>query len=330
MSRLYCTYFDHRYLAKGLVMVRSLRRWGADAQIWVLCLSPEAEAALRALKEPGIHPLSLTELEKGDDALARAKADGRGTVEYYFTLTPSLIRYVMNAVPDAGMVTYLDGDLWFVADPEPVYREMGDASVLIIPHGFTARMRHLERFGIYNVGWVSFRDDIKGRTCLEWWRARNNEWCFDRVEDGRYADQGYLDQFPELFAGVHVLENVGANLAPWNVAARKVRLQDHRLYADSDPVIFFHFHGLKRLGVGEYLTSHGFYRAPLTPLVREALYRPYLAQVEAVETTLERRFGSSDRSAVRELHAVRGGWLARLRNTLKLVLSRHRGLTVKT
>jgi len=69
----------------------------------------------------------------------------------------------MRAAPGAEIVTYLDGDLWFLADPEPVYREMGLSSVLIIPHGFAPVMKHRERYGVYNVGWVSFRADARGK-----------------------------------------------------------------------------------------------------------------------------------------------------------------------
>jgi hypothetical protein len=329
MTRVYCSYFDHRYLSRGVVMIRSLRRHVSNAQVWVLCLSVEAERILREMDEPGVHPIALRDLESGDEELAAAKADGRGTVEYYFTLTPSLVRYVMNREAAAEIVTYLDGDLWFTADPELVYQEMGSASVIIIPHGFTERMRHLERFGIYNVGWVSFRNDADGRACLEWWRQRNNEWCFDYVDNGRYCDQGYLDQFPRLFASVHVLLNRGANLAPWNVAARHISERDGNLYAGGDRVLFFHFHGLKRLGDQEYLTSHGFYRAPLSALVRNALYRPYLAEIADIERQLETRFGAVDRSSVRELHSPGDTFLANVRGRLKLAYSRWQGVTVR-
>jgi len=187
MSKVYCTYFDHRYLTKGLVMIRSLRRHVPGAQIWVLCLDARAHGMMEELAEPGVRAIALCDFEAGDAALAKAKADGRSVVEYIFTLTPTLVRYVMRIVPEAEIVTYLDGDLWFLADPEPVYREMGSASVLIIPHGFEPRMKHLERHGIYNVGWVSFRRDSQGTACFEWWRERTNEWCLDQVDAGRFA-----------------------------------------------------------------------------------------------------------------------------------------------
>jgi len=326
--RAYCTYFDHRYLAKGLTMIRSLRRHVPDAQIWVLCLDDRAYEMMVSLAEPGVRAIALADFEAGDAALAKAKADGRGRVEYIFTLTPSLVRYVMRAAPEAAIVTYLDGDLWFVADPEPVYREMGAASVVIIEHGYVPEMKHLEITGIYNVGWVSFRNDANGTACVEWWRERTNEWCLDCVDAGRFADQGYLNQFPQLFAGVHALAHRGANLAPWNVAARTISSRGGVLYADEDPVLFFHFHGVKRMKTGEYLTAHGAYKAPLVPLVRDLLYRPYLREVSSITREVEARFGAIEPVPERKLRGHKAKRPSRLKETLKTALNRWRGYIV--
>jgi hypothetical protein len=284
MSRSYCCYFDHRYLARGLTMIRSLRRHEPEAEVWVLCLNQAAHRGLSRLNEPGVRLLALEEIEADDEALLRAKGDGRSLIEYYFTLTASLVRYVMSRA-GAGIVTYLDSDLYFFTSPQPIYDEMGDASVLIIPHGFVAAMRHLERFGRYNVGWVSFRNDVSGKACLEWWRDRSNEWCSDVVDDagGRYCEQRYLDRFAENFSGVHVLAHPGANLAPWNVAAHRLSLADGRVQVDGAPLLFFHFHGLKRIGEQRFYAIHWEYRGPMTELMRVQIYQPYLVELLAVE-----------------------------------------------
>ena len=92
---VYCTCFDHRYLPRGVAMIRSLRRFAPDAQVWVVCLSDAAHQALVAMAEPGVQAVCLAEFENGDAALLRAKQDGRSLIEYYFTLTPSLIRYTL-------------------------------------------------------------------------------------------------------------------------------------------------------------------------------------------------------------------------------------------
>src|SRR5258706_9619471 len=129
MSREYCTLFDHRYLAHGLAMIRSLRRVSPHSTVWVLCLDDLAQNILSQIAEPGVRTVSLAALEARDSSLAAARCDGRSLVEYYFTCKASLIAYVLQASPDAEMVSYLDADLWFFANPAPMFQEAENATV---------------------------------------------------------------------------------------------------------------------------------------------------------------------------------------------------------
>jgi len=257
--------------------------------MWVLCLSSTAYDILNRIAEPGVRPIALSDFEADDAPLAVAKQDGRSQIEYYFTCTPSLIRYVMRAAPQAELVTYLDSDLGFFADPEPIYREAGNASIIVVPHRFPPALRHLEICGIYNVGWVSFRQNAEALSCIEWWRTRCLEWCSDWVDsvNQRFADQRYLDRFPSLYPGTHVLQHKGANLAPWNLGTDSVSLESGRVIVGGrDPIIFFHFHGLKTFGKRTFLTTLEVYRVPLTSIVRKAIYLPYLKEIRRIETEL--------------------------------------------
>src|ERR1051325_9889605 len=101
---------------------------------------------------------------------------------------------------------------------------------------FSQQHRSREKFGIYNVGWVSFRNDARGRLVLRWWRERCVDWCFDVVEDARFGDQKYLDDWPQRFEGVHVVQHQGANLAAWNVANHLVTERDGVLFVDEVPL----------------------------------------------------------------------------------------------
>src|SRR5207244_8164736 len=95
------------------------------------------------------------------------------------------------------------------------------------------------------VGWVSFRRDAHALACLHWWRERCLEWCYDRYEDGRFADQKYLDDWPSRFQRVAVLQHKGANLAPWNLANYTIRANGDRVLVDEAPPILSHFQDRK-------------------------------------------------------------------------------------
>ena len=245
-TRRYCTYFDRHYLLRGLALYRSLKQHAEPFTLHVLCFDDFSYDVLTKLAQPDLLPIALADFERHDAALSAAKAT-RSKVEYYFTCSPSLPIYVLKLCPEIELLTYLDADLFFYSSPEPIFDELGDGSILIGEHRYPPDLRYLEVHGIYNVGLLSFRRDRNGLACLEWWRARCLEWCFDRPEDGKYADQKYLDDWPTRFEGVVVLQHKGAGLAPWNWKNYAVTVQNGQMEVDRQPLLFFHFHGLKIL-----------------------------------------------------------------------------------
>jgi hypothetical protein len=271
----FCTYFDSNYLTRGLALYFSLRRQCGDIELFVLCMDEGAHASLSQLTLPGIVPVRLTELEAADPALAEAKAN-RSRIEYYFTCTASLPLYIMRHSSGIDLITYLDADLYFYSSPEPLFEELGSGSVGMIAHRFSDSLRDRERFGLYNVGWLSFRNDEAGIECLEWWRAQCIEWCYDRLEGDRFADQKYLDRWPDRFRGVVVLNHPGGNLAPWNVERHRLSVQGNDVVVDGKSLIFFHFHGLKQKGQWLYDPSWKEYAVRPSRILRTRIYLPYL------------------------------------------------------
>lgn len=301
-QRVYCTYFDHNYLSRGLALYHSLQRHAAGSRLWVLCLSEACYRALVALDLPHLVPRRLADFEAADPEVAATRSK-RSLIEYYFTCSPAWVLFVLNSEPDAEWVTYLDSDLFFFASPEPIYAEMQDAAFGIIPHHFTKRMASMRRFGIYNVGWVSVRRCDEGIAALRWWRERCIEWCHDFVEGDRFADQRYLDRLPELFPNVHVIQNLGANLAPWNFADLCVEWRDGSVLVEERyPLLFFHFHGVKRSG-RHYFNSHRVFRAPFPNLVRQRIYQPYIVALAAAEAEASSHLEDEQITIVRTLAA---------------------------
>lgn len=283
MTREFCTYFDSRYLARGLALAESLRVHCPDHRLWVLCLDDASYQALRVLALREVVPIPLEAFEAGDVALLAAKQT-RSTIEYYFTCTPSLPLFVLRSDASVQMVTYIDADLFFFSSPEPLFSEMGGRSIAIVPHRFPAGGRHFERYGVYNVGWLTFRRTEEGLACLRWWRERCLEWCFDREEPGRFADQKYLDDWPDRFASVHVIRDAGANVAAWNLANHRVSRGPSGVLIDGEPLIFFHFHHLKRRASWWFETDCGSHRARLTSVLKQDVFTPYFRSLDRHET----------------------------------------------
>lgn len=267
-------------------MYSSLVRHCPQFRLWILCLDQECYDFFESRNLDYIVPISLYEFERENVDLALAKQN-RSLIEYYFTCTASFTSYVMNQNHSLDLLTYLDADLFFFSDPEPIYRELENHSVGIIEHRFPESMKKLERYGIFNVAWVSFRRDEAGLACLELWRTQCLEWCYDRLEAERFADQKYLDRWPELFDRVRIIEHKGANLAPWNVARYRITEVNDSVSVDGDNLLFYHFHGIKRVGSWPIFdTGLGDSRARLTPVLRAHVYRQYLLAQLDTESSL--------------------------------------------
>lgn len=280
----FCTYFDSNYVARGLALYRSLERHVSAFRLWVLCLDDSVYEVLRKLALPRMALITLSELESGDEALLHAKSD-RNRAEYYFTCTPSLILHILSNYSEVDMISYVDADLFFFSNPSPLYDEFRAGSILIVAHRFPERLRKLEVYGIYNVGLLCFQKDEAAFACLHWWRERCLEWCYDRVEDGRFADQKYLDDWPTRFRGVVVLQHKGAGLAPWNLANYRLEAGNGQLTVDSQPLVFFHFHGLRRIGRWLYDPALLRFGVHVTTRIKQ-MYDTYVQELRKVNQWL--------------------------------------------
>lgn len=288
--RYFCTYFDSNYLVRALPMIESLRQnCDGEFKMFALCLDDEVYEILNTLAPDGVVPIALRDLENADGDLEAVKTN-RSRVEYYFTCTSCFLRYLFNKYLIIDLLTYVDADLFFYSSLRSLYDELGPGSVLVIPHRFPKRLRDKERFGCYNVGLLTFRRDGEGLRCVDWWRARCLEWCFDKVEDQRFADQKYLDSWPALFRQVCISEHWGAGLAPWNVERYTISKVGGRILVDGQSLIFYHFQGYKQLSacyVDAGISCDGFQFA--ATVIRN-IHLPYVETVMRARHLLRVRF----------------------------------------
>lgn len=291
----YCTFFDKNYLSRGLALHHSLERHCGAFELWILCMDAETEQTLAKAALRNVRLVSSRELEDADQGLVTAKMN-RSRIEYYFTSKASLVLHVLNRCPEANRVTYLDADLFFFAAPELLEEELAGCSVAISPHRFSIKNKHLEAHGLYNAGWLMFRRDPDGLACLEWWRERCLEWCRDVVDEGRYADQKYIDRFPSMFRNVRVVQHPGANLAPWNLDNVALDCTENTVRTNGRPLIFFHFHGFKRIVAGIFDAGTSRYGAKLSNVARSHVYGSYLRCVNQCGRKIE--MGSDTRLEV--------------------------------
>jgi hypothetical protein len=229
----------------------------------------------------------LEELEAEDSSLLATKSS-RTIAEYFFTITSCWCQFLLESNPDIDLLTYLDSDLCFFSSPQPLFDELGENSIGLIEHRTLYPSKIESRHGRFNVGWLSFRNDDTAKSCLRRWREQCLEWCFDRVEPGRFADQKYLDEWPERYASLRVICHPGANVAPWNVARYRFNVQAEQIFVDDQLLVFFHFQRLRPLGNNYISLGLLHYKVPIKKScwLREHVYRDYIKQLISAEKSV--------------------------------------------
>ncbi|MBI2891407.1 MAG: hypothetical protein HYY13_11565 [Nitrospirae bacterium] len=291
----FCTLFDGPYLARGLVLYNSLCAHAKPFHLWIWCLDDAVKDVLARLNLPDVTLLTTPDLEGREPRLAVARSN-RATLEYYFTCKSVLVSSLLGRVPSGQTLTFLDADLCYFSRPEPLYNELGSGSVGMFGHRYPPGRPEVT--GKYNAGWCTFRNDKIGRLCAEWWMERCLEWCYARVEERRWGDQKYLEEWPQRFGNVVVLTHKGGNTAPWNLCNWAVRLEGGEVWIDEVPLVFFHFHHVRALGLGLYDPNLEPYGVVPTRAVIKGIYSPYLRALHTA-VRLVRRMGSEARLASR-------------------------------
>ncbi len=280
----YCTLFDSNYMARGIAMYESLARVAKDYHLYIFPFDDTCLGALKQMNLPNVTIVSLSEFE--NERLLEAKKN-RGRGEYCWTCSSSTIKYVIEKF-GVDNCTYIDADMIFYSDPKVLIDEMGEASVLIPPHRYSKRYLKSIVSGKYCVEFVTFKNTPAGMKVLNWWVDRCIEWCYNRLEDGKFGDQKYLDEF-EKFEGVHPLEHLGGGVAPWNVQQYKVALENGKLFGVETATgkkfdfVFYHFHGLKFIENSKVDLSY----YHLSKEVIELVYKPYVKALVETEAKLK-------------------------------------------
>ena len=279
----FCTLFDKNYLPYGLSLWASLNKTIPDKfRLFILCLDAATYQFLIENNFGGVVAIKLNDLEESDAELLSAK-NTRSFVEYYFTLSPCLPLYILRNWKNIDWICSLDADIYFFNDPEPIFEKFKKYSILICPHKFSKELlaRGIQKFGFFNVSFQAFKKDETGIACLEDWRSKCIEWCYDYYDEtnNRFADQKYLDEWENVYPGkVMKLTDETSGLAVWNLNAYSLTYINGQVLSNNEKIIFYHFHGLKQINNVWFANAFQEYQVSATPVINNHIYLPYIQQ----------------------------------------------------
>ena len=245
----FCLMTTANYITKALVMYDSLmKECKNDFNFFYYAFDQLTYDYLKKLNYKNIIPIPLHDLENFYPELVKTKKT-RSTAEYFFTCTPHIMDYALKNY-DIDHITYVDADLFFYNDPIAILKEVKNDSVLITEHRYFPDNNDSVS-GKYCVQFIPIMNDESGNKVIDWYKEKCIEWCYLKAEDGKWADQGYLNHWPEIFDNIVVMENRGGGVARWNSDAYSFVKENDNLKAFNSEInkdvdiIFYHFEGLK-------------------------------------------------------------------------------------
>lgn len=272
---IFTTLFNSYYLPKGIAMIESLSQHCDDFHLYVFAYDEKCYAYLQKQNYPNVTVLSLSHLEQHFPQLLEVKPS-RTLAEYCWTTTAFTIKYCLENYK-IDHCTYIDADLYFFANPRVLVEEMGDNDILLTEHRYAPRYEYQSRnSGKYCVQFLTAKNNANGRKVIDWWKDACHTWCYNRYEDGKFGDQKYLDDWTTRFHGVHVLQNLGGGLAPWNVAQYDLSTIEQ---------VFYHFHYFRSSAIwGLYEYIFGPYELQAEAI--KSIYEPYLKSISRIHKQL--------------------------------------------
>ena len=282
-------YASSSYAARAHVLIESISRHSPEAGVIFCSLDSDAATGLKSSSVSSI--FHFEEFLQGQNL--PSISEGKSFSEILFTHTPGLIRHALSFCDEGEDLIYLDSDTCVYTNLQKIRSSSSrQSSVILFEHAFSNfREKFENRYGKFNAGAVLVRNDPTGRRFLERWADLSHEWCFDRVEDGKYAHQKYLDDLATEFH-VESSDLRGANLAPWNSKGVYLRRKDDVFVLvfgrkpKHEPLIFFHFHGLRDTNRG-WLLGHLPYLSLASSSLKRELYSDYISRLESAACDLD-------------------------------------------
>ena len=233
----FCTLFDSYYLHKGVATYLSLEKVTDDFHLYVMAFDKDCYEKLRGF---GFRHMTVELVDDFETPELLAIKPTRTRAEYCWTCGSSIVYHFIKKY-NLESLTYIDADMMFMSNPQILLDEIGGCSIGLSPH---FEIPENKNAGHFCVQFVYFRNDDDGMAALTWWKDKCIEWCFAKYEDGKFGDQKYLDYIPEKFKKVHIFENRGCGVAPWNMHQYKYGKGLSFTYQGVDyQTVFYHMHG---------------------------------------------------------------------------------------
>lgn len=226
-----------------MVLFESFKKYNSNNFI-ILSLDEESDNLLKNYNHENLTILNYKKF--ASDKIKKLK-NNRTTVEFCWTCKSYLISYIFTNFLNIEWAIYIDSDSCIFGKLDTFIPNEISYSVLLTPHRSTQIYfnSQIEKSGIYNAGFIGFRNDPNGINVLNWWLNNCSISCSSIVTNNVYGDQLYLNQIPQLFDFVYIHHHLGINSAPWNITDKIITKRNDLYYINDDQLLHYHFQGFE-------------------------------------------------------------------------------------
>jgi hypothetical protein len=243
------TSITKNYLPKARILAKSVKKYHPD-WFFVVIVSDALPESFNLNSEPfdEVVTLDLLPIENW-----RSWAYGHDLVELC-TAVKGPAAKMFAARPGVERIMYLDPDIKVFSSLRDLESELTKGNdILLTPHllhietemeGICDNELSVLKHGIFNLGFFAATTSGEGLKFIHWWSDRLEQFCLNDIPNGLFTDQKWCDEAPAFFEKLHIVRDLGCNVATWNIAHRPLsKNHDGQYFAGEDPLKFYHFTG---------------------------------------------------------------------------------------
>ncbi len=254
-SKIIFTICSNNYWAQAMVLIKTAHQYNPGYH-YVVGLIDEKVPEIDYNQGGLIETIPVSELNVDPKYNI---FDKYNIVELNTAVKPTYFKFLKAKYANADLIIYIDPDIALFNNLSVIEEAAATHDIVLTPQGVTP-ITYLEdglnpqetlflNYGVYNIGFMALsfkRQDTEAYALLDWWEERTLTMGFDKVCEGMFTDQLWINLVPCYFENYVILRDVNLNMAPWNLHERVLSAKDGGyMVNDKFPLVFFHFSSYK-------------------------------------------------------------------------------------
>ncbi len=280
------TLCSNNYLAQANVLKESFLKFNPDFKFYIGLVDEISSEIDYSIFEPAIiTPISKIKSLNINELIAKYDI-----IEFNTCVKPSVFKYIIEENSNAEIIYYIDPDICFYNPIEFVNQILRDKAIVLTPHitspiisdDFLPSENLFLNYGVYNLGFIGINAKKSSAIkMLNWWEEKTLNLGYNRVLDGLFVDQLWINFVPIYYDDVEVIKSYNFNMAPWNLHERhivSVNEDNEIILNDNTKLVFYHFSNLSsdRNEISRFYKRFDFIKFPLL----KKLYDQYFIEID--------------------------------------------------